>query len=160
MRRKDREVKEKEEIMDVFQKADVCRLALSDGSVPYIVAMNFGLTADGRSLYFHCAHEGKKIDILKKNNLVCFQADIEHELFLHSVSCGCSMKYKSIVGMGRITFVTGMAEKTMALQTIMAHYTKKSSHTFKAELVEKTMVLRLDIEEISCKALLRPGHQT
>ena len=68
------------------------------------------------------------------------------------------MKYRSVVGMGRITFVTEAAEKIQGLQTIMVHYTGQSSPTFKEELVEKTTVLRLDIEEISGKALIIPGH--
>jgi nitroimidazol reductase NimA-like FMN-containing flavoprotein (pyridoxamine 5'-phosphate oxidase superfamily) len=68
------------------------------------------------------------------------------------------MKYRSVVGMGRITFVTGAAEKIRGLKTIIEHYTGKSSPPFKEELVEKTTVLRLDVKEISGKALIRPGH--
>jgi nitroimidazol reductase NimA-like FMN-containing flavoprotein (pyridoxamine 5'-phosphate oxidase superfamily) len=141
--------------MDILQKADVCRIAMCDDNVPYIVTMNFGFGKDGVSLYFHSACEGKKIDILRKNNLVCFQVDIEHEFFLHSVSCGCSMAYQSVVGMGRISFVNDLPEKLEALQAIMTHYTNKSEHVFKEELVERTMIMRLDIEEISAKALLK-----
>jgi len=112
MRRKDREIREKEEMISILQKADVCRLAMSDNDIPYIVTMNFGLGEGGDALYFHCAGVGKKIDILKRNNLVCFQADIEHEFFLHTIACGCAMKYKSVVGMGRIHFVHDVAEKS------------------------------------------------
>jgi len=160
MRRKDREIKDKSEMMAILEKADVCRLAMSSNNVPYIVTMNFGLKNGGTCLYFHCAGEDKKIDILKNNNLVCFQADIEHEFFLHDISCGCSMRYQSILGMGRITFITELSEKLEALQTIMTHYTHKSSYEFKEELVKRTTILRLDIEEISGKALVKPGHQT
>ncbi len=142
----------------ILQKADVCRIAMSNDNVPYIVTMNFGVKKGGRSLYFHCADSGKKVDILKKNNLVCFQADIEHEFFLHQIPCGCSMKYRSVVGMGRIAFVTEAAEKIEGLTTIMEHYTHESSFTFKEGMVEKTTVLRLDIEQISGKALVNPGH--
>ncbi len=131
MRRKDREIKDQSEIMTILQNADVCRLAMSMNNVPYIVTMNFGLKNGGTSLYFHCAGEGKKIDILKNNNLVCFQADIQHEFFLHEIACSCSMKYRSVLGMGRITFVTEWSEKVEALQTIMMHYTHKPSHEFK-----------------------------
>ena len=158
MRRKDREIRDRAEIRSILQKADVCRLAMSDNNVPYIATMNFGVKNGGESLYFHCAVAGKKVDILKKNNLVCFQADIEHEFFRHHISCGCSMKYRSVVGMGRITFVTEPAEKIQGLKTIMEHYTRESSFSFKEELVEKTTVLRLDVKEISGKTLIRPGH--
>ena len=161
MRRKDREITDPSQIIDILQKADVCRIAMCDANVPYVVTMNFGLGTNGFSpLYFHSASEGKKIDILRRNNLVCFQVDVEHEFFLHSVSCGCSMRYRSVVGTGKMTFVTDLPEKLAALQAIMTHYTNKSEHVFKDELVERTTILRLDVEEISAKALVRPGHQT
>ena len=160
MRRNDRQIEALEEIMAILQKADVCRIAMSDQNVPYIVSLNFGFGKKrATSLYFHCASEGKKIDILKKNNLVCFQADIESEFFLHSIACGCSTKYQSVVGLGRIFFVTDGAEKLEALQAIMTHYTKKTGHVFNEDMVARTTIMRLDIEEISGKALVRPGHQ-
>ena len=159
MRRKDRQIEDRAEVMKILGKADVVRLAMSDDNVPYIVVMNFGFGKEG-SLYFHSAGEGKKINILKKNNLVCFQVDVEHELYLHNLSCGCSMRYQSVVGMGRIIFVADPSEKLEALRAIMFHYTKKPDHVFKEELVGKTTIMRLDIEEISGKALVKPGHQT
>jgi uncharacterized protein len=161
VRRKDRQIEAPAEIMDILQKADVCRIAMADDNIPYIVTMNFGLGKNGAtSLYFHSACEGKKINILRKNNIVCFQADIGREFFLHGVACGCSMKYQSVVGMGRICFVTDLSEKLEALQSIMTHYTKEAGHAFKEEMVERTTIMRLDIEEISGKALVRPGHLT
>jgi len=162
VRRKDRQIEDPSVIMPILQKADVCRIAMCDDNVPYIVTMNFGFGKDGSaSLYFHSACEGKKINILKKNNLVCFQTEIEHEFFLHSdTSCGCSMKYRSVIGMGRISLVNDPSEKIEALQAIMTHYTKKAEHVFKEELVKRTLIMRLDIEEISGKAREKPGHLT
>jgi nitroimidazol reductase NimA-like FMN-containing flavoprotein (pyridoxamine 5'-phosphate oxidase superfamily) len=159
VRRNDRKIEDPTKIMEILQKADVCRIAMSHDDVPYMVTMNFGLRKDGPpALYFHCAHEGKKLSILRKNNLVCFQTDIEHEFFLHGVACGCSMRYQSVVGMGRMHFVTDPAEKIDALQAIMAHYTKQTNHVFREEMLERTTVLRMDIEEMSGKALVKPGH--
>jgi hypothetical protein len=124
MRRKDRELTDPADILSVLEKADVCHLAMSDNNVPYLVTMNFGLKYDQHLvLYFHCAPDGKKIDILKRNNLVCFASDIDHELFLSEkgTSCGCSMRFKSVVGMGRISFIIERAEKYEALKAIMRH---------------------------------------
>mgnify|MGYP000681818771 CR=1 FL=1 len=63
------EIKDFDEIIEVINKCDVCRLAINDGDYPYIVPMNFGLNIeDGKVvLYFHCASEGKKLELLKKN---------------------------------------------------------------------------------------------
>jgi hypothetical protein len=42
----------------------------------------------------------------------------------------------------------------------MSHYTQEIKHTFKPEMVARTTILRLDVEEISAKALVKPGHMS
>lgn len=154
MRRKDRELTNPADLLSVLEKADVCHLAMSDHDVPYLVTMNFGLKHDKNLvLYFHCAPEGKKVDILKKNNLVCFGADIEHEFFMaeKGTSCGCSMRFRSVVGMGRISFITERTEKYEALRAIMRHYTETTDPVFDEKMVDRTTILRLDVEQIGGK---------
>lgn len=55
MRRKDREISDFDEIIEVIKKCDVCRIALNDDGFPYVVPLNFGLDVqDGNVfLYFH-----------------------------------------------------------------------------------------------------------
>jgi nitroimidazol reductase NimA-like FMN-containing flavoprotein (pyridoxamine 5'-phosphate oxidase superfamily) len=154
MRKKDRELTDRADLLSVLEKADVCHLAMSDGNVPYLVTMNFGLNhGQNLILYFHCAQEGKKIDILKRNNLVCFAADIDHELFLseEGTSCGCSMRFRSVAGMGRISFINERTEKLEALKAIMQHYTQVTDPIFDEEKIERTTILRLDVEQIAGK---------
>ena len=45
-------------------------LAFVDGDEPYVISMNFGYK--DKALYLHSATEGRKIEIIKKNNKVCF----------------------------------------------------------------------------------------
>ncbi len=154
MRRKDREVTDPTEIRAILERADVCHLAMSDNNVPYLVTMNFGLRKDTKLvLYFHSAPEGKKIDILRAHNAVCFEADIDHELLLSQTdtSCGCSMRYRSVVGTGRVSFDTERTEKGEALEAIMNHYAPESPHSFAEEMVGRTTILRLDVETITGK---------
>ena len=42
MRKKDREIKDEQELKEILQKADVCRIAFAVDETPYIVTMNFG----------------------------------------------------------------------------------------------------------------------
>lgn len=74
MRRKDREITDFDEMMKIIDRCDVCRLAISDEDFPYIVPMNFGTEVkDGTLyLYFHCAQQGKKIELLKKKQSCYF----------------------------------------------------------------------------------------
>ncbi|WP_278453702.1 pyridoxamine 5'-phosphate oxidase family protein, partial [Thomasclavelia spiroformis] len=57
MRRKDREITDFDEIMNIINKCDTCRLALFDKEFPYIVPLNFGVDIRDEQLYlyFHCA---------------------------------------------------------------------------------------------------------
>jgi len=152
MRRSDREIQEFTEIEEIISRADVCRIALSDDDIPYIVTMNFGYKNEGKPvLFFHSALEGKKIDIIRRNNIACFQMSIVHKLEKTEVKCNCSMNYRSVVGTGTITFVTDREEKIQALKCIMNHYFPGDEHRFEEMQLEKTAVLRLDADEISGK---------
>ena len=42
MRRKDREVTDFQTMVDIMSRCRVCRLALNDGEVPYLLPVNFG----------------------------------------------------------------------------------------------------------------------
>ena len=78
MRRKDKEISDTKEIEEIIKRAKVCRLAMTDENRPYMVPLCFGYSEG--VLYFHSANRGKKLDILNKNNRICFEFDIELEL--------------------------------------------------------------------------------
>jgi uncharacterized protein len=66
MRRKDRQVSRTKEMEGIISRCQVCHLALSgsDGQ-PYVVALNFGYQPGATPmLYFHCARQGKKLDLI------------------------------------------------------------------------------------------------
>ena len=152
MRRKEREITELAEIEEIIEKADVCRLALSDNNVPYIVTMNYGYKKGSKPVIFlHSANNGKKIEILKRNNVVCFQMSTDHKLGKTHVRCNCGMNYKSVVGMGRISFITDKQEKIKALNNIVDRYVIEDKHIFDEKYVGATTVLRIDIDEITGK---------
>lgn len=152
MRRNDREIIEQTEIDSIIKKADVCRLALIDDNLPYIVALNFGYKPGSPAvLYFHCANTGRKLDIIEKNNTVCFQMDVDHELVSAERACGYSMKFKSIVGYGKIHKVTGKDAKTEGMNCIMKQYTGKDQFDYEDKMLDVTTILKLEIEEIVAK---------
>ena len=59
MRRKEKEIIEKSEIEAVIHKSIVCRVALSDGNIPYIVPVCFGY--QDNTIYVHGFLEGRKV---------------------------------------------------------------------------------------------------
>jgi len=66
MRRKEKEITDSAEIEQIIRKARVCRLGLVDDREPYVVPVCFGY--EKNAFYFHCAPEGRKIELIKKNN--------------------------------------------------------------------------------------------
>ena len=99
MRRKDREITDFNEIINIIKKCDVCRIALNDKDFPYIVPLNFGLDIQGKEvyLYFHCAMEGKKLDLIAKDNRVTFEMDCDHNFILYEERMSCTMGYESVI---------------------------------------------------------------
>ena len=67
MRRKDREVTDFQTMVDIMSRCRVCRLALNDGEVPYLLPVNFGMEVQGGTvtLYFHGAAEGRKYELMR-----------------------------------------------------------------------------------------------
>ena len=109
MRRRDREITDREEMEAILQAAQVCRLAVADGEEPYVVPLCFGY--ESGSFYFHSAFEGRKIDILKKNPRVCIEADSTAGLIRDADPCAWGVRYASVICTGRARFVVDAMEK-------------------------------------------------
>jgi nitroimidazol reductase NimA-like FMN-containing flavoprotein (pyridoxamine 5'-phosphate oxidase superfamily) len=132
----------------IIRQATVCRIAMSDDGRPYVVPVSFGYE-DG-TLFFHCSAVGKKIDILRKNNAVCVEFDIDQEITKADRACQWGIKYRSVIGFGRAFFVADEQEKRRALDVIVAHYGGDPQDYPKATL-EKTMVVRIEIQSVTAK---------
>ena len=148
MRRKDREIKTLPEIELIIEKSMVCRLALADDNRPYIVPMCFGY--QDNSLYFHSANKGKKIDILKKNNLVCFEFDIDYKPIKADKPSDWTMHYKSVIGYGKATFIEEFESKCRALDIIMQHYSN-GNFVYPEAKVKNTIVIKVEIAHMTGK---------
>ena len=152
MRRKEKEINDVSEIELIISKSDVCRIALANDNVPYIVTMNFGYSGGNeKKLYFHCASEGRKLEMIKKNNYVCFEMDTDHRLSTGNQACDCSMEYSSIVGYGHISVVKDREEKKAGFNSIMSHYSTGNEFKYDESSFERSLVLRLDIQQITGK---------
>jgi uncharacterized protein len=152
MRRKEREITDIDEINSIISRSDVCRIALSDNNIPYIVTMNFGYTGgDENKLFFHCAKEGKKLEIIRKNKYACFEFDTDHQLYKGEKACDFGMSYRSVVGWGNIEIITEEEEKKRGLDYIMSHYSDKDDFTYKRSVLDRTVILSLEITEMKGK---------
>jgi nitroimidazol reductase NimA-like FMN-containing flavoprotein (pyridoxamine 5'-phosphate oxidase superfamily) len=148
MRRKDREITDPETMRAILESAPVCRLALADGDEPYLVPVCFGI--DGSALYIHSAHEGKKIDILRKNPRCCVEVDSTDGPLPDDNPCSWEMQYRSVLCTGTARFVTDNGEKQKALTCILKHYGGEE-HAFSEKDLDRVCVIRIDIREMTGK---------
>jgi nitroimidazol reductase NimA-like FMN-containing flavoprotein (pyridoxamine 5'-phosphate oxidase superfamily) len=142
LRRTDREID------DILNRATVCHLGMCDRGLPYVVPLNYGY-ADG-CLYMHCARQGRKIDILRANNLVSFTVYVDERLAESDAACKWTMKYRSVMGTGRATLIEAENEKEKALSIVMRHYSE-AEYTFDKQLVDRMTIIRVQIDEVSGK---------
>ena len=148
MRRLDKQITDESIINEIISKSLICRIAFFDKEYPYVVPMNYGYHEN--SLYFHCATEGKKIDLIRKNNKVGFEIVHKHELIKKKLSCGWTTEYRSILGTGKIDVLTGYNEKKMGLDIIMKQHGREEN-TYSESAVEKVVILKLSIKSLSAK---------
>jgi len=153
MRRKDRETTDMAKINKIIQSCHCCRLGLYDQGKVYIVPLNFGYWEENqkRIFYFHSAMEGRKIDLIAKNQYAGFELDTNYKLHPAPNACSFSAGFQSIIGSGKVSFVTDEEEKKLALKKIMLQNTGTENWSFTDSSVKKVCVIRLDVEEISCK---------
>ena len=148
MRKKEKEITEKSAIETIIKKSLICRLALSDDNSPYIVPLCFGY--EDNVLYFHGSQKGKKIDIIKKNQKVCFEFDTNTEIVKAEDACRWSMRYRSVIGFGKAVLLEDIDEKRKALNIIMSQYSD-GTFQFNDAILKKTGVIKVEIESMAGK---------
>jgi hypothetical protein len=152
MRRKEREIKEREDILHVLDTCKVIRIAMHDEEGIYILPLNFGYTYKGDEIvfYLHVALKGKKLDLLKANPKVGFEMDCEHGLIEGDDACEYSYRFASLVGEGTAQIVETPREKMKALSILMKCQTGKDFE-FNEKMVSSVAVIKITTEEVTGK---------
>jgi len=159
MRRHEREITGIDAITDVLARCDVLRIAMNDEDAPYIVPVCFGFTRDGDqlSLYFHSAKEGRKVDLLRANPMAGFEAGCALEIVRSAEPCHWTAHYESVIGTCKAVFLTEPGEKARAMDVIMRHCGAEGPLAYPPEMLDKTLLVRLDVLTISGKRNPTPG---
>jgi nitroimidazol reductase NimA-like FMN-containing flavoprotein (pyridoxamine 5'-phosphate oxidase superfamily) len=120
MRRKDKEISDFKEILNLVENADTMHLALYDSDYPYIIPLSYGYEEIDNTLvfYFHGSKKGKKNDLINTDNRVC----IEINTFDKYIPTGSSVTclYSSLIGFGHVFKVEGLDAKH-GLDLILTH---------------------------------------
>ena len=153
MRRKDREITDKNAIEEFIAKEQILRIAFYDEGDLYIVPVNYGYLYDGQySFYFHGAKAGRKYELAKKKPFVGFEIDGNYSLLDGEEACDFSATFQSVIGTGTLSLVEDSAEKINGLNTIMNQTTSKEEWHYEEEMLEMVAVYCLVVDKLSCKA--------
>jgi nitroimidazol reductase NimA-like FMN-containing flavoprotein (pyridoxamine 5'-phosphate oxidase superfamily) len=116
---------------------------------PYGVPVNF--VWDGQeSIYFHCANEGKKVDILECHDFVSFCVIGNVNLLPSQFTT----EYESIILQCEVTIPTSDEERMYALELLLKKYSPDDMEVgmkYAQKSFYRTCIVRLDIESWSGK---------
>jgi nitroimidazol reductase NimA-like FMN-containing flavoprotein (pyridoxamine 5'-phosphate oxidase superfamily) len=149
VRRKDREINDYAEMIQVLKATKYITVALCMDNEPYLVSLSHGYDEVRNCLYFHCAPEGKKLVYAQANDRVWGQAILDY-----GVTDECDYIYTSVHFAGKIILITDLEEKKHALEMMV----RQSSNTpeeklakVKSEKLAKLTMGRIDITYMSGK---------
>ena len=148
MRRADKEIKDRAEIEDILKRGRVCHLGICDKGIPYVVPVNYGYADE--ILYNHSARSGKKVEILRSNNLVSFNVYVDECIVESGTACKWTTRYSSVTGSGRAYLVEGPDDKKEALRLIMRHYST-GEYQFDTDMVDKVLIIKVKVAELTGK---------
>ncbi|MBN1218910.1 MAG: pyridoxamine 5'-phosphate oxidase family protein [Anaerolineae bacterium] len=120
LRRADREITDRATIEAILRRAEVGRLGLAVDNAPYVVPLNY--VYHNGAIYFHSAHEGRKIVMLKANPQVCFEVDEHYGTVRSNKPMSHSTHYASVVVFGQAQILADLQQKCEILQALLDKY--------------------------------------
>lgn len=151
LRRKEKEITDRTDMIEILKKAQHVTVAMCHENEPYLVTLSHGYDEEKGCIYFHCAKEGKKIDILNKNSRVWGQALND----LGYVQGACDHLYATTQFRGRVTFISNKAEKEHALKVMIRDIDDDPDKVISEQITEKSVkrvnIGRIDIDYMSGK---------
>lgn len=149
----EREIKVESEIEAILLGGKYATLAFARQGEPYVVTLNYGYVPEQKTLYFHSAIEGLKLEFIRENPAVCGTVVVDEGY----CQGRCTHAYRSVVFRGRMEFVAASTEKALGLGVMIDHLEEDPVATrhrllSNPDRLAHVAVLKLTIEEITGKA--------
>ena len=155
MRRTDREITDPAAIRAILERARILHLGVNGADRPYIVPMHYGLRWEDGALpvfYVHCAREGKKLELLRRDSRVFVEIDTDEELLSGGeIACRYGARYASVMCEASAELLAEGEEKQLALRALMKTQTGRD-FDISAQMAAAVCVIRLRAETLSAKA--------
>lgn len=138
-----------EDCIEILNRGSHGILALN-GKYPYALPISFALDESGSKIYFHCALEGYKLELIQKDPRASFCVvgcdEVIEEKF--------TTKYRSVICFGSIRFAQD-SEKRFGLELLGKKYSPhESQDSLDAEIArgfDRCLVPVLEIESLTGK---------
>ena len=150
MRKKSREM-DAAWALEVMDKAPYITVSMTDADgMPYSVPLSLARTC-GNTFYFHCATEGKKLDILHASPHVCLTAVSKCKPTVGPKDSSFTLEFKSAIAFGKAEIVTDDVEKREALRAICQRFLPSHMGAFETAVgrsMSRTVVVRITLTEL------------
>ncbi len=153
IRRKDR-IMDDGDALRLLREATFGVLSIPTEDGAYGVPITYAWDGGSR-LYFHCAHKGRKLDLLAKKNQVSFcivgKTKVLYEL--------ASMAYESLILEGTLETELSDEEKWHGLAVLINRFSDESQPGTKfidERMFNRVKVMRMDVAVISGKCRREP----
>jgi nitroimidazol reductase NimA-like FMN-containing flavoprotein (pyridoxamine 5'-phosphate oxidase superfamily) len=153
MRKGEREITEKNELIEILKNGKFVSIAMCRDNEPYVVTLSYGYDVTKQVMYFHAAIKGLKLDFIRANPNVCATV-IEDKGY---VVDQCEQKYRSVVLWGKMFVVEEIDEQKYGINVLLNHLEKDPVPIYKRNIPDdtkfkKVSILRMDIKEMTGKA--------
>jgi len=152
LRRSEKALDDSREIEQVLASVRIMTVACCLENEPYLFTVDFGWDRQARELWFHCATEGRKMEVLQANPRVCVTV-IEDRGY---ISGECDHAYRSLILEGKAYVVTDLYEKRHGLELLARKHERQPSAVLARfagndEAVRKVGMVRISVDSISGK---------
>lgn len=149
MRKAERQ-RDAEWALEVMDRAPYVTVSMTrpDGT-PYGLPLSL-VRRNKRTFYFHCAHEGEKVDCLRLNPMVSLSAVSRCTPKFEEEKNNFTEYYNSAVACGRAEFVTDREEKIEALRLLCERFLPRYMDRFDeaiARSLDRTAIVRITLTE-------------
>ena len=136
--------------LEVMDKAPYITVGMTDiNGKPYSVPLSLART-DEETFYFHCATEGKKLDIIQANPCVCLSAVSKCKPTVGPKDGSFTLEFKSAIAFGKAEIVSDDTEKREALRAICQRFLPHHMDAFESAVersMSRTKIVRITLSE-------------
>ncbi len=146
---KDQFIESRVEMEQILREETLGYLGLSVNDVPYVVPLNYAYL-EGK-IIFHCARQGKKLDVLRANPQVCFTVGRQYgEIVPHPQGAQCSADYDSVICFGEARIVEEIEERQRVLD-VFNHRLQPAAEEISLEAASSCYAVEIKIVEMTGK---------